>query len=190
MRVAQTYPATWRGRINPGAIDALHARAVEVMRAVTDNVPGLWDRLSRSAHALYVRIQKARSGTQSPSALARLSEEIVGLHANGVSSARLNLIPVALTSLIAQLDGPQPAHPQCLLEAMHEANLAGTGELVAESALALRPDRLLPLPALTELRYRTAQFIAALHVQLCKIDAEIQRQRAARGLRVLRGGRA
>lgn len=191
MRVAHTDPATWRGPITPEALDGLRARAVEIVRGVTDNLDGLWARLRRMSPAVYTRIQKARSATQQPSSLARLLEEIRVLYAAGTPSARLRHIPIEIDLVIAQLDGPQPATAQALLEAVHAANLAGTGELVAESALALRPDRLLPLAPLTELRERTRQLIATLQVQLARLDGAIARQQhTPHGLRVLRGGRA
>ena len=49
MRVAPNHPATWRGRIQP---TDYRDRAVALVRAVTDNVDGLWARLRSRASAV------------------------------------------------------------------------------------------------------------------------------------------
>ncbi len=140
MRVAQHSSATWRGRTN--TLD-LNNRAIEVVRAVTDNVEGMWKRLAASSRAVYTRLQKARSETQQPSALARVFEEILALYAAGVSKERLNIYVVETANIVASLDGPASITAQRVLESMHVANLAGCEEQVAESMMALRADRVI-----------------------------------------------
>ena len=192
MRVAHTHPATWRGRTQPETRYQrdLHALAVDIHRAVTDNLDGLWERLKAKSQAIYTRVQKARSETQQPSALARVFEEILALHHAGVPTARLNLYVVETANIIASLDGPGAVTAQRVLEAMHEANVAATHEAVAESRLALRADRALTPGDLQAMREYTRNLIAALHVQLFNIDQFEQRLRTEHPMRVIRGGQA
>jgi predicted nuclease with RNAse H fold len=192
MRVVETHPATWRGRTQPETRYQrdLHKIAVDIHRAVTDNLDGLWDRLKRSSHAVYTRVQKARSETQQPSALARVLEEILVLHQNGVPSERLNIYVVETANIIASLDGPGAVTAQRVLEAMHGANVAATHETIAESRLALRSDRALTVGDLQAMREYTRNLIAALQVQLFNIDQFEHRLRTEHPLRVVRGGQA
>ena len=192
MRVAQTHPATWRGRTQPETRYQrdLFKLAVDIHRAVTDNVDGLWERLKAKSNAVYTRVQKARSETQQPSALARVFEEILELHRAGVPSEKLNLYVVETANIIASLDGPGAVTAQRVLEAMHEANVAATHETVAESRLALRADRALTVGDLQAMREYTRNLIAALQVQLFNIDQYEQRLRTEHPMRVVRGGQA
>ncbi|MBA3853313.1 MAG: hypothetical protein C0503_02800 [Gemmatimonas sp.] len=163
---------------------------MDVHRSVTDNIDGLWARLKRGSHAVYTRVQKARSETQQPSALARVFEEVLALHGAGVPTERLNLYVVEIANLIASLDGQGAVTAQRVLEAMHSANVAATHEAVAESQLALRPDRALTLGDLAGMHERTRNLIAALQVQLFHIDQYEQRMRNEHPMRVVRGGQA
>lgn len=192
MRVAHTHPATWRGRTQPEApiTRDLQAHAVAITRAVTDDLDGLWDRLKRGSQAIYTRVQKARSATQQPSALARVLEEILALHGAGVPSERLNIYVVEIANLIGSLDGKGAVTAQCVLEAMQAANVAQAHEAMAESRMALRPDRALTVGDLQGMRDYTRQLIAALQVQLLCIDGYEQRLRAEHPMRVVRGGQA
>lgn len=191
MPVAHTHPATWRGRTLPAAppLD-LHARAVAVVRAVTDDVSGLWGKLKAKSRTIYTRVQKARSETQQPSALARVFEEILALYEAGAPKERLQIYVTETALLVASLDGPQGVTAQRMLEVMHQANLATAEESTAESKLALRPDRELPLGSLEDLREKTRNALATLQLQLYCLDQQITLRRAQRPMRVLRGGQA
>lgn len=192
MRVAHTHPATWRGRTH--AADRPHidwnARAVAVVRSVTDNIDGLWQRLSQTSARIYTRVQKARSDTQTPSALARVFEEILVLYQAGVSKERLNIYVVETARIVASLDGPSTVTAQCVLEAMQVANVADAAEALAESKLVLRADRVLSLADIQQLREKTVDEIAALQVQLTHLDQFEQRLRVEHPMKVIRGGRA
>ena len=192
MRVAHPHPATWRGRTQPETPYQrdLHALAVDIHRAVTDNLDGLWARLKAKSATVYTRVQKARSETQQPSALARVLEEILALHQAGVPSARLNLYVIEVANLIASLDGQGAVTAQRVLEAMHEANVAATQETVAESKMALRADRALTPGDLAAMREYTRNLIGALQVQLFNIDQYERRLRTEHPMRVIRGGQA
>lgn len=192
MRVAHTSSATWRGRTSTLERPPLdwNARAVAIVRAVTDNIDGLWQRLSKTSAKIYTRVQKARSETQQPSALARVFEEILALYAAGVPKERLNIYVVETAAIVASLDGPSTVTAQCVLEAMHVANVAGAAEQLAESQMALRADRVLSLGDIQRARETTRDTIAALTRQLLHLYQFEARLRAETPMRVIRGGRA
>lgn len=192
MRVAQHAPTTWRGRTQSEARPPrdLNAHAVAIVRAVTDNLDGMWQRLRRTSAAVYTRVQKARSETQQPSALARVFEEILALHGAGVPKERLNIYVVETAAMVASLDGPSDGTAQAMLEAMQVANAAGAAEALAESQLALRADRTLGITDIQRLREKTRDAIAALQLQLLHLNHFEARQMAEHPMRVIRGGRA
>lgn len=192
MRVAQHHPTTWRGRTHGAPAPTLDpmAKAVAVVRAVTDNLDGMWQRLRDTSAAVYTRVQKARSDTQQPSALARVFEEILALHRAGVPASRLNIYVVEIANLVSSLDGPENVTAQVLLEAMHVANHAGAAEQLAESQMVLRADRTLGVADCERLREKTVAAIASLQLQLYHLDRFEARLRAEHPMRVVRGGRA
>lgn len=191
MRVQHTVPGTWRARTHAqAALPDPHLRAVAVVRAVTDGLDEVWQRLRTRSVNIYTRLKKARSETQAPSALARVFEEILALHHEGASPERLQIYVTETALLVASLDGPQGVTAQRMLDVMHEANLAGAAEAVAESKLALRPDRELPLGGLEEHREKTRNALAALQQQLYCLDQQIAQRRAQPPMRVIRGGQA
>lgn len=184
MRVAHTATATWRGRSTTQEATRLdlHHRAVATMRRLTDDaLPALRDR------AMIARVHKARSETQGPSALERLWEILVALHAAGVEEARLREVLVETAHLLDDLHGHAPASVQEVLEAAHQANVASCAEQLAESALSNRADRALTIGDLDRYAETTRAEIAAKKVQLLAVS-RLRRQIAqGRGLNLVRG---
>lgn len=187
MRVTPTATATWRGRsttMEATRLD-LHARAVATMRRLTDDaLPAL----RAGDRAIIVRVHKARSETQAPSALERLWEILVALHRAGVGEARLREVVVETAHVLDEIVGAAPASVQSVLEAAHQANVASCAEQLAESALTNRADRALTIGDLDRYAETTRAEIAAKKVQLAAVT-RLRRQLAnGRGLNLVRGG--
>lgn len=161
MHVAPTYPATWQGRsiTNRLARLDLRGRAVSVVRRMSDG-PGVLARLKALGQRWCTRIWKARSETQSPSALERHMEELVALRIAGQPRAALRWSPIELQQLIDELDDA-PVTPAAFLAAVHAARQAEARAMLSESALLTRTDRALDGPALDRYIADTTQEIAA-----------------------------
>lgn len=193
MRVAQPIPVTWRGRnltTETTRLD-LHARAVSTMRRVTDGSADFFIRLRAISVGLVARIHKARSLTQTPSALERLWEEIVALRLAGVPDHQLRIVAVETQHLVDDLASHEIETPQAVLTAMLEANEAAAREQLAESMLTHRGDRAITIGDLDRLAEQTKANIAAQKHQLLKVT-RLRRQLAIsrRGLGVMRGGQS
>lgn len=191
MRVAHTLPTTWRRRNLTEASRQLelHAMAVATVRRVTEGTEQVFDRLREVSSAILVRIHKARSETQAPSALERVWEEMIALHLAGVPSHQLRLYVIETLHLLETLEQQgEPVTPQQVLAALHQANLAQMLEATAESQLLTAGDRGLSIGDVDRLVDATKSELAAKKVQLERLT-QLQRQqrRERRGLSVVRG---
>jgi hypothetical protein len=141
MRVAQTTPATWRGR-GPEALFTRHRVAERAVawyqRACEDS--GVLAGIRGFGARWKARLEKARSLTQSPSALQRLFEDLIVLRSARTARVRLHEIAVEIHCFIAELD-EEPATAQHFLEAMTAAEEAEAAANAAERRLVLRAHR-------------------------------------------------
>lgn len=175
MRVAHHVPATWRGRtlIAEATRLRLHERAVAASRRISDGAD-LLRGLRRVSAPVHTRVTKARSETQSPSALERLWEELVALHLAGATLQQLRLAVVETAHLLEDLV-PVAGGQQAVLEAIHAANAASAAETDAESRLLTRADRALTVGDLERLEESTKSDIAAKQRQLTAL-ARLRRE--------------
>lgn len=185
MRVAQHLPTTWRGRTTEAAplID-LRRFANETMRRISESAS--FRKLRSISKSVLVRIHKARSESQNPSALERLWEELRALKAAGAPEAQLREVVVATSQVIH--DDSKPVTPALVLASIDGANAAAAAEMIAESRLTTHGDRELPDCDLEGLEAASRAAVAAHELQLARVS-KLRRQRAAaRGMRVVQGG--
>jgi hypothetical protein len=185
MRVLQHAPGTWRARTHERVprLD-LRKAATETMRRISESAS--FTKLREISRAIAVRVKKARSASQTPSALERLWDELVALKAAGASEGVLQEVCVATEQVIT--DDSTPVTPALVLASIDSANAAATAEMLAESKLTTRIDRELPDADLEGLEVASRAAIAKTKHQLTLVS-KLRRQRAAeRGLRVLQGG--
>lgn len=193
MRVAQPIPATWRGRnltTETTRLD-LHARAVAAMRRATEGATNMFEKMRSLSLGVLARIHKARSLTQTPSALERLWEELVALRLAGVPDHQLRIVAVETQHLIDDMASDTIETPQTVLTAMLEANEAAAREQLAESMLTHRADREVTIGDLDRLAEHTKANIAAQKHQLLKVTRLRRHLAISRhGFGVVRGGQS
>lgn len=185
MRVLQHAPGTWRARTIEAAprLD-LRKAAINTMRRISETAS--FEKLRRISRAIAVRVKKARSESQTPSALERLWEELTALKASGTSEGVLHEVCVATEQVITE--DATPVTPALVLASIDSANAAAAAEMLAESKITTRADRELPDADLEGLEVASRALVAKHKHQLTLVS-KLRRQRAAeRGLRVLQGG--
>jgi hypothetical protein len=189
MHVTPSLPATWRGR-STSEIAArldLEGRTQRLYQRITEGVlPGI----RRQGPKLLARFHKARSATQTPSAIQRVAEEIIALFVADQTIPRIRLVVVELGRIVDELD-PRGASVASVLQAIHAANAAGAEEATIESQLLTRPDRAISAADLDAFEEVTMEQIAAGQTQLLEVTRLRRHLRMARlGIGTVNGGLA
>ena len=171
MHVTPHVPVTWRNRSLPHLLAALDlsGRCAHVMRGVSAG-DGVFAALRRLSRPILARIHKARSVTQTPSALERHEEEIVALHLAGVPNHQLRLVAVDLHLLVDDLTS-RPVTSADVLEAIAQSDRTEAAEQLAESKLTTRPDRAVIAPDVDGLIDATRADLAADSEKLSRLVA-------------------
>ena len=182
MHVTQQVPVTWRHRTVVGLMAHLEVRArcVRVMTRLSDGA-GIFARLATVARQVLTRIHKARSATQTPSALERHVEELTALQLAGQPAHVLRLSAVVLHEVITDLEA-RPGSTAAVLDAIATADQTEAAEQLAESRATTRADRQLTEGDLAEIEDRTRADIAADSEKLARCAALRRQLRASRGL--------
>lgn len=180
MHVTQHVPVTWRNR----SLEALLAQLDLAGRAHTLYLQltagtDVFAALRRLPAVLRTRLLKARSATQTPSALQRHQEELAALHCCGVPAHQLRVTAVDLHLFISDLD-PRPVTPELVLEAIAVSDATEAAEQLAESRATTRADRQLTEGDLEEIEHRTRADIAADSEKLARCAALRRQLRASR----------
>lgn len=186
MHVTSQSPVTWQGR----APEVLATRLGVAERAL-----GWYRRLSTGpvldgiramGKRWQTRMNRARSATQTPSALERLFEDACVFKAAGATSQQLRALAVEWNQFVTDLED-RPADNARVLAAIHSANVAAGEEARAESLLTTRAHRRLDESDLDRLIAATSAAIAASTEQLEAVSAlKREQSRARHGMAVVR----
>jgi hypothetical protein len=159
MHVAQSAPPTARAFVAIVDRLELRARTVRLYQRLTDG-PGILAGIRALGTRWVARFHKARSATQTPSALERVGEEMVAAKLGGAKDHQLRIVPTHLNHLIDDLD-PAPTTTAKVLEALGTAQREESEENVAEAALLCRGDRAVTESDLDRLIEAKAEKVAA-----------------------------
>jgi hypothetical protein len=192
LHVAHPVPATWRG----GTIQAIVARlqlrerVVRLYQRLTDG-PGIKAAIRATLGARWVGIvEKARSLTQTPSALDRVSEQVVAFHVVGIPAHELRQIPAALDGMIDELTIREAVREADVLHSIEVGVMLEAKGNEAEALLLCRADRQLTRGDAERLLEATESEIAADRDTCAKLRRFLAQERAAaQGMTVIRGGR-
>lgn len=192
MHVAHPVPATWRG----GTIHAIAARlqlrerVVRLYQRLTDG-PGIKAAIRDALGPRWVGIiEKARSLTQTPSALDRVSEQLVALHVVGVPAHELRQVGTTLDGVVDELTISAAVHSADVLHSIEVGMLIEAKENEAEALLLCRSDRALAPADLERLIEAKEAEVAADRDTIARARRFLAQARAAKqGMAVVRGGR-
>ena len=191
--VARPIAATERALVALLGRLEMRARSVRLYQRLTDGA-GVLAGLRALGARITARFHKARSMTQTPSAIERAGEELAAAKLAGVPDHQLRLVPVHFTHLIDDMDAA-PATEAQVLGAIAVAREAEAVEDRAEARLTLRADRMLGEADLERLIEAKSAEVAADQQAIAlasKLRRQLRRSRQAgpRPFVTVRGGGA